>query len=105
MRNNQKKKNFKEIVGNHPLTVVISTIILTVGVTSAVFTFERNNLIMYNNLIIENYKLENQRLEKIIDQRDKINNLDSIANSLRNILENQTKVLEKQHLSNQNQIK
>lgn len=101
MKENQKTNKFKEIVDSHPLTIIISIVIFTVGVTSAVFIFDRNNLIMYHNLIIENYKLENQRLEKIIDQRDKISNLDSIASSLRNLLSTQTKIIESKHSINE----
>jgi len=97
MGTKQEKNSLKNIVERNPWTFLISTIILTVGVTSAVFMFERNNLVMYNNLIIEQYKLENQRLEKLIDQQDKIKNLDSIANSLRNILISQTKIEESKH--------
>jgi len=108
MEENQKKNKFNEIVDRHPLTIIISIVIVTFSVTSAVFIHDRNNLIMYHNLIIENYKLENLRLEKIIDQRDMINNLDSIAISLRNILNSQTKIIEYRHsnsVSPNNQIK
>lgn len=100
MVRNQKQNSLKEMVISHPLTFIISTIIFTISITSAVFIYDRNKLIMYHNLIVENYKLENQRLEKIIDQRDKINNLDSIANSLRNILANQTKIVSPKHSNN-----
>jgi hypothetical protein len=95
MVNNREKKSLKDIISNHPITIITSIIITTVIMTSAVLIFA------YEKFVIEHYKFENLRLEKILDQRDKINNLNSIANSFRNIIETQTKIVESKPSNNQ----
>ena len=77
-----------------PIWIIIIIVAASVTATYSIMT----------NIIVEPYKLENQRLEKIIDQRDKLNNLDSVANSLRNILNQQIKIVELKHSKNQTQI-
>lgn len=80
------------LIKDSPIWII--SIIVTASVSSTFY--------IVNNLIVAHYKLEIQRLEKIIDQQKQINNLDSITISLRNILEIQTNLIEMKH-SNSNQ--
>lgn len=73
-----------------PIAIIASVIMVVVPATY---------YISKDYLIAEQYKIEIERLEKIIDQRDEIRNLDSIANSLRTILLQQTKLVEKRQSS------
>lgn len=89
-----KKLNWKNLKES-PFWVI--AIIIGVSVSSTYY--------VVNCLIVEHYKLEIQRLEKVIDQRDKIANLDGIVNSLKNILDAQTKINEtKQSINNQSPV-
>lgn len=89
-----KKINWTNLKDS-PIWIIAIIIVASVSATYYVI----------NNLIVEHYKLEIHRLEKIIDQRNQIENLDSITISLRNILEAQTKIFERKHLkNNQTQI-
>jgi|JFJP01.1.fsa_nt_gi hypothetical protein len=77
-------------IGVSPIARILAVIMVVVPATY---------FISKDYLIAEQYKIEIERLEKIIDQRDEIRNLDSIANSLRTILLQQTKLVEKRQSS------
>jgi hypothetical protein len=82
-----------------PIPIVVSIIITTAGITYAIV----NNLIVAQHILREeNYKDEILRLEKVIDQKKEIENLDSLIISLRKILTDQANILEKQNLKSQN---
>lgn len=87
-----KKVNWTNLKDSPIWTIAI------IIVASVSFTYY-----IINYLIVEHYKLEIHRLEKIIDQRNQIENLDSITVSLRNILDIQTKIVENKHTNN-NQV-
>jgi hypothetical protein len=94
MENEQKKTRWRKIKDT-PLIIIITIIFTTASTTSAVIIFA------YEKLIIEHYKLEIQGLNKIVDQQTTIKNLDSIANGLRSILEEQIRLYETNYSNNQ----
>lgn len=60
--------------------IVISTVAITYSVV--------------DKLIVEHYRLEIKRLEKLLDQKKTVENLNNIAANLRNVLEMQNKIID-----------
>jgi hypothetical protein len=81
-----RKLTWTAIGWQHPLVIIILTVVGTASITYSVV----------NNLIVEHYRLEIQRLEKILVQQSKINDLDSIARTLRTLLKEQVTSIDSQ---------
>ena len=96
------KKSEWDLKGK-PIAIILGIIIITASISYSVI----------DKLLIEQYRLENARLEKAIDQQTTITNLNELVESLRIIMKQQNNLLDSSrsmqnlnvNLSTQNSIK